>query len=60
MFDEIPKRKEKKKFKLALELDEIDYIQKNWKGLSVSYLADQEYDVVIPILEKYMRNIMNH
>lgn len=52
LFDEIPKRKEKKKFKLALELDEIDYIQKNWKGLSVSYLADQEYDVVIPILEK--------
>lgn len=52
LLDVIPKRKEKKKFKLALELDEIDYIHKNWKGLSVAYIADQEYDVVIPILEK--------
>lgn len=52
LFDEIPKIKEKKKFRVALELGEKDYIQENWMGISVSYLTDQEYDVVIPILEK--------
>lgn len=52
LFDEIPKRKEKKKFKLALELGIKDYIRENWMQIAVSYIADQEYDVIIPVLEK--------
>lgn len=52
LFDETSKRKENKKFKLALELGIKDYIRENWMQIAVSYIADQEYDVIIPILEK--------